>query len=309
MAESKHDNNKEKVNIPQSNNPLWLEILLSFSLCLFVALIGPLMSGLKMIPTSTNDILEFTYSQNQIFSFSKSLIYTALIAGVTDIIILTFLLLLIKPSGIKPSIGEKGRWLIPYILLAFFGELAYLVITMLASITKLTNEVSIGAAGFLTNIYIVLIYKLYLEKRTFSNSLFWEIFRFAIVGLVAAIFDFTVGYLIQFVAFSGNTSGYVTPLSTAGGFIIGVIINYLMSTYMVYKASSTNFSKTFKGIAFFVILSTVGMLLGIGIQYLCYDFFNLKLGLTGFSYPLVFIIRTLIVMVYNYITRKLFIFK
>ena len=148
-----------------------------------------------------------------------------------------------------------------------------------------------------------------MEERTFSNHLFWEIFRFAIVGLVAAVFDFLLCFIFQFLIFKGSNSWYVSGISTAMGFALGVVINYILSTYMVYKNAKTNTSKTAKGIILFLVLAIIGLLLGIGIQYFLYDLLNLKKGVALFSYPICFVVRTLIVMVYNYISRKIFIYK
>ena len=142
-----------------------------------------------------------------------------------------------------------------------------------------------------------------------SNALFWEIFRFAIVGLVAAVFDFATCFIFQFLIFGGSTALYVTGIATVMGFIIGVTINYLMSTYMVYKAAKSNFSKSAKGIITFLVLSILGLLIGVGIQYVLYDFLFIHIGVSFLTYPVDFVIRTLVVMVYNYITRKLFIYR
>ena len=146
-------------------------------------------------------------------------------------------------------------------------------------------------------------------NRTYSNNLFWEIFRFGIVGLVAAVFDFLTVFAFRFGVFGSGTDWYVTLISTTCGFIVGVTINYLMSTYMVYKASKSNLAKTAKGVIFFVVLSAIGLGIGIGLEYLLYDFFFLNLGIGIFIYPVVFVVRTLVVMVYNYLSRKLLIYR
>ncbi len=101
----------------------------------------------------------------------------------------------------------------------------------------------------------------------------------------------------------------MTGISTGMGFIVGVVINYLMSTYMVYKNAKSNTSKSIKGMVLFFVLALIGLFIGIGIQYLFYDLLNLKKGITFFSYPVCFVLRTLIVMVYNYISRKLLIYR
>ncbi|MFA6861812.1 MAG: GtrA family protein [Bacilli bacterium] len=295
--------------VPKATRPVALEIVLSACLIVFCAMVGPLITGLKLFPVGDNDIIEFIYSSNATFSFSKSLILSSLVGGIIDALLLFILLFLVRPSGIKPDIGKNGKHLLPLAILYLFGYLAYLVIALLVSVFKVSPEVSIGMGGLISNIYLVLVYKLYMENRTYSNALFWEIFRFAIVGLVAAVFDFLTCYLVQFVAFKGNEAVYVTGIATGCGFIIGVTINYLMSTYMVYKASKSGFSKSFKGIASFLVLSIIGLLIGIGIQYVLYDFLNVSKGVTFLSYPVDFIIRTLVVMVYNYISRKIFIYK
>ena len=82
-----------------------------------------------------------------------------------------------------------------------------------------------------------------------------------------------------------------------------------MSTYMVYKASKSNLAKTAKGVIFFVVLSAIGLGIGIGLEYLLYDLFYLTLGIGIFIYPVVFVVRTLVVMVYNYLSRKLLIYR
>ncbi|MCI7788874.1 MAG: hypothetical protein MR518_05220, partial [Mollicutes bacterium] len=88
-----------------------------------------------------------------------------------------------------------------------------------------------------------------------------------------------------------------------------VIINYLRSTYRVYKATKSNFSKSIVGKIYFLGLAVIGLFIGIGLQYFFYDFLNISKGITIFSYPVCFVLRTLIVMVFNYLTRKIFIYR
>jgi putative flippase GtrA len=294
--------------VPVATRPIWVELVLDACIIFLCALIGPLMVGMGMFPVGEYDSYLLIYSADKSFQLSTALTLDALVGAFVFFPFLYLLLFLLRPSGIKPSIGEKGKWLIALAILTLFGVLAYFVITVIFS-TVTSGEKAIFLAGVLTGIYDVLIYKLYLEQRTLSNHLFWEIFRFAIVGLVAAVFDFLTCYLVQFVAFGGKEAAYVTIIATCCGFLVGVTINYLMSTYMVYKAAHSDFGKSTKGIVLFVGLSALGLVLGIFLQWFFYDFLCLTKNIAVFSYPVDFVIRTLVVMVYNYVTRKLFIYK
>lgn len=255
------------------------------------------------------DLFSFTYSQGLTFEFSKSLALSSAIFSFIFFILFSVVTAFLRPSNNHACIGKRGKNLLFLVLLSLFGVLASVVLSLLLFAFSSNKEISLLVSLFITGIYYYLIYKLYLEEKTYSNLLIWEIFRFAIVGLVAAVFDFALSYIVQFIFFSDNDAFYVTFVATSCGFIIGVIINYLMSTFMVYKASKTKTGKTLKGILLFLGLAVIGLFIGIGIQYFLYDFLFLSKGITFFSYPIDFIIRTLIVMVYNYISRKILIYK
>lgn len=286
---------------------LKIDLLVSAAIALFASVISTLLGSL--ISFDMDQVIEFTYSAGKVFTFSPSFAIASVAMGFVVMLLCLTSLALIHPSGIKPVLGKRGKNVIFLSILSLFGILAFLVISLFLAGMNISPYMSMFLAGFLVCIYDTLIYKLYLENKTFSNHLFWEMFRFAIVGLVAAVFDFLLCFLFQFYVFHGGTAWYVTGISTAMGFTLGVIINYLMSTYMVYKNAKTDTSKTWKGMALFLILAIIGLLIGIAIQYLLYDYLNLKVGIAFLSYPVVFVLRTLLVMVYNYVSRKLLIYK
>ena len=300
--------NKDEI-IPSAERNLFVEILLTGLIALFISVFLMVIVNTLGYKEDPAYLVKITYSANKEFAYDSRFLNVSLIlAGITFV---AFFLVynLIKPSGITPNYGRHLKYLLPMIVLGGFGYLAYVVIALFCASFHLDFGFSSFIASVCVGIYDYMIYKMYAERRTLSNSLFWEIFRFAIVGLVAAVFDFTICLLLQFVVFNGNDAIYVTAIATACGFIVGVIINYLMSTFMVYKASKSNFSKTPKGMLTFFILSAIGLGIGIGLQYLLYDFLCLNMGIEFLSYPLDFVIRTLVVMVYNYVTRKIFIYK
>ena len=292
-----------------SSKTLIGEIIYVCAISLLLSFLGLGFAQLSLFDFREKDLFLFTYSASMSFQFSKSLILNALCYSFIYFLLFYLLTFIFRPSSNKPKIGKNGKNLLLLFILSLFGVLASVVLSSLFFAFGLSSSTSLLSSLFITGIYYYLIYKLYLEEKTYSNQIIWEIFRFAIVGLVAAVFDFALSYIVQFVLFKDNQASYVTLLSTATGFVIGVIINYLMSTYMVYKASKSNMSKSLKGILLFLGLAIIGLLIGIGIQYLLYDVLFIKVGIKFFSYPVDFIIRTLVVMVYNYISRKLLIYK
>ena len=167
------------------------------------------------------------------------------------------------------------------------------------------------------------------KNSIFKEKGIWgEILRFVVTGGVATIIDFIVGYLVA--ALLPDAWGiWKTITYTAAGFIVSLVANYLLSLFWVYKnVDKKAETKSFKAIALFVGLSVVGLLLGIGINaafvaldnaVIHVDFQNWLKFITDKSYSfnapqffwalLFFVVKTLIVLVWNYISRKKLIFK
>lgn len=300
---------KKNADIPERRNPVAGELLICFTLAIFAALCTYALVGLNFIKLEDGEIGKFIYSAGKEFTYSKPLLMYSPILGSISTVVMIGSMFIFKPSGVRPTIGKKGKDLISLIIFALFGILAYVVLALFMESLNLRVDFAVVIASLIVSVYDILIYKLEAEQRSKSNALFWELFRFAIVGLIAAVFDFALCFVVQFLCFKGNESNYVTAIATACGFTIGVIINYLMSTFMVYKAAKTNTGKTAKGVVIFFVLSVIGLFIGIGLQYLLYDYLFLVQKISFFSYPVDFVIRTLVVMIYNYVSRKLIIYR
>ncbi len=296
------------IEVRKATVPLWLEILVDAVIAAIISLFCVMLYKFDVFAFAGDEIVDLTYSKDMDITFSMGTLIPSIFLSFISIILQIGALIALRPSGLSPEVIRKGN-VVSLVLLSICGAAAYIVLTVLLTGWSINPGIALFISGFIVNIYETLIYKMYLEERTYSNFILWEIFRFAIVGLVAAVFDFAVCYLLQFFAFAGNEAAYVTVISTAGGFIVGVTINYLMSTFMVYKGTKSNVSRTFKGIVIFLVLAVIGLLIGIGIQYFLYDFLFLAKGISFFSYPIDFVIRTLVVMVYNYVTRKLILYR
>ncbi|MFR1554143.1 MAG: GtrA family protein [Coriobacteriales bacterium] len=157
------------------------------------------------------------------------------------------------------------------------------------------------------------------EKKQSAKSLFWEIVRFLIVGGTATLVDYLISYLFyQWIlppALIGETFSLV--LSTALGFCVGLAVNWILSVRFVFrnvKDKEKSRSKTS-----FLLFATIGVI-GLGITELgMYLGVKLLPEITLFSsatflgtewkWWIMKVSMTCLVLVWNYIGRKLFVFK
>lgn len=176
------------------------------------------------------------------------------------------------------------------------------------------------------------------EKKDKRNkSLLLEIIRFGIVGVICAVIEMAFQYvIINYICkptglFDNGTAGYYGSWAIAYtfSFIVSVLVNYVLSRVFVYKNVSKDAdTKSAKAFWIYFWLAVGGWLIGLGIFELLVLLCNLCFGISvdpdmtkGFSdaqnagnmvfwsWLIIFAIKTLIVMFYNYLTRKIIIFK
>ena len=119
-----------------------------------------------------------------------------------------------------------------------------------------------------------------------------QILKFGVVGGIAFVIDYGILFLLAKVV------GLNELISAAISFIISLTFNYFLSTKWVFEAKK----QTPKEVIIFVLLSVVGL----GINELLIYLGTKKLGI---DVMIVKLFATAIVMVYNFITRKLIIEK
>ena len=167
-----------------------------------------------------------------------------------------------------------------------------------------------------------------------KTSRTWELFRFLVCGVAAALTDYLFCQLVVLLLHNHLSEIWVTIISTAIGFIFGVVVNYLISTFWVYQNVDKDVkTKSKMFITLFIVLSLCAMLLSIGAMLLCnlvivsawgneYNIVNLSvmelikehgvkfLGQGLFwAYLISFCIKTLVGLVFNYFTRKYILYK
>lgn len=123
------------------------------------------------------------------------------------------------------------------------------------------------------------------------ENLFIQIFKFGIVGVIATIIDFAFLYIFkEFLHLN-------VVLSNTLSFCISVVYNYLASVKWVFDVNENKDPK--KNFVIFIIFSVIGLLLNDLIMWITTDKFEIY-------YMISKIIATFIVMIFNFITRKLF---
>ena len=132
-----------------------------------------------------------------------------------------------------------------------------------------------------------------LDKTRIKN-LIMQILKFGVVGGIAFVIDYSILIFLTEV-FEIN---YL--ISSAIAFACSVIFNYILSIKWVFLANHNHKKST--ELIVFIVLSVIGLGINELIMYIAVD-------LLSIHYMLAKIGATIIVMIYNFITRKLFLEK
>ena len=156
----------------------------------------------------------------------------------------------------------------------------------------------------------------------------WELAKFLITGVVCALADFLTTALFLKIC-NGLPTTAQSAISLLAGFIVGVTLNYILSTYWVFKGKQDkNVTKSKKFIVLFVVFSAVAY----GLSYGTYEIYriiitkaaNININDANIQYILkfqfwgdalfwlfflAFFLKTLVGLIWNYFTRKYILYK
>lgn len=125
------------------------------------------------------------------------------------------------------------------------------------------------------------------------KKLLKQIIKFGIVGGIAFLIDYSLLYILtEFLEIYYLYSSVVS-------FIVSLVFNYILSIKWVFDVSRKQNSKDF---ILFVVLSIIGLEINQLVMYIMVEKVNIW-------YMLSKIVATAIVMIWNFITRKIFIEK
>ena len=164
-----------------------------------------------------------------------------------------------------------------------------------------------------------------------KNDNLWELIKFLITGVICAAADFltTALFLMIFQFLAENLAWLQSAIALLAGFIVGVILNYILSTFWVFKgAQDRNVTKSARFIILFVIFSAIAYGLSYGTYELCRVIFQntanvnindatikyiLQFTFWGdalfWLYFLAFFLKTLVGLIWNYFTRKFILYR
>ena len=131
----------------------------------------------------------------------------------------------------------------------------------------------------------------HLKFNAKTRKLLIQIFKFVIVGGIATIIDFVFLYIFR------EFCHFPVLVSNTLSFCISVIYNYTASVKWVFDVNKEKNAK--KQFVIFIVFSVIGLILNNIIMWITVDFLSIY-------YLLAKVVATVIVMIFNFVTRKIF---
>lgn len=147
---------------------------------------------------------------------------------------------------------------------------------------------------FLGKIFNKLLKLFHIKLDEKKEKLLLQMFKFAIVGGLAFVIDYVTLIICK------EVFHLDTLISAAIAFTVSVIVNYILSVKWVFDVSDKHSGK--RNFIIFIVFSLMGLGLTELIMWIGEDLLHI-------SYLIVKIVATIIVMIFNFITRKIFLEK
>lgn len=139
------------------------------------------------------------------------------------------------------------------------------------------------------------------------RGLILEILRYCVVGGVAAVVDMAANFVMLYYVLDGTKEdGLKVALSVTVGFVVGLTVNYILSNVFVFrKESQQKKGKTVKAFLIYAAVGVIGYGLSVGLTLLGTRW----IGEGGILYLLLTCTVKLIVLMWNYVGRKIFVYR
>ena len=175
-------------------------------------------------------------------------------------------------------------------------------------------------------------------KKDLSKSLFWELVRFVVIGVYGTLIDLAVeGWFTSLLSSRSASASHVGAFFimfaiSVVGFLVATPASWSLTSVWGFRNVAKDAeakAKSARGLMIFAFWSALALVLGGVIQFLgymiCLEWSGWGINiLGGFNFDLMFsqghmevfwawaivmVIRTAFTMVFNYLTRKFFIYK
>ncbi len=130
---------------------------------------------------------------------------------------------------------------------------------------------------------------------TKTDNVFIQFFRYCFVGGIATVVEGGALWLIQHFVF-GNENQTLVFVSQAIAFILGLVANFILSKLFVFQQKSER-TNGFGEFVTYTVIGVIGLLIKEALLWI----FNIKLGI---FYMLVWVVSTIIVLIWNYAARR-----
>ena len=145
------------------------------------------------------------------------------------------------------------------------------------------------------------------QDSALNKNNIMEFLRYALIGGVSALVDMGVNYLCLYYVFHAtkDDKGPVA-LSVTIGFIAGLVVNYVLSNIFVFRSQEQKEKgKTLSAFLIYAGVGVVGYFMTVGLTLLGTRF----IGKEGIWYLLMTAVVKGIVLIWNYLGRKIFVYK
>jgi putative flippase GtrA len=145
-----------------------------------------------------------------------------------------------------------------------------------------------------------------LEKEKIKST-FFEFLRYVLVGGLSALIDMGVNYAMLYYIFRSDKNDiFAVVVSVAVGFAVGLAVNFILSNFFVFRTAEQR--RKGQTVGAFVIYTAVGVI-GFGITEGLTILGTNYIGDAGIWYILLTCVVKGIVLVWNYIGRKIFVYR
>ena len=138
---------------------------------------------------------------------------------------------------------------------------------------------------------------LFLNK---TDNVIIQFFRYCFVGGIATVVEGGALWIIQHFIFKEAAGNFVL-ISQAIAFVLGLTSNFILSKFFVFQEKSEK-TNMFGEFITYAVIGVVGLF----IKELLLWCFNTQLGL---HYMLVWVISTILVLIWNYAARHIILYR